>query len=106
MHENAVLADTVLGVIGRDALEPAAKEGLALLNGTQLAARGRGLFRAERLLETSIVAGALTVEGLAGSHAPFDARIHAASRLPGQIEAASPAPAAHGQRDPPQPRGL
>jgi histidine ammonia-lyase len=79
-----------LQAIGREALEPAAKEGLALLNGTQLslALALEGLFQAERLLEASIVAGALTVEGLAGSHAPFDARIHAVSRLPGQIEAA------------------
>jgi histidine ammonia-lyase len=79
-----------LQAIGRDPLEPAAKEGLALLNGTQLslALALEGLFQAERLLDASIVAGALSVEGLAGSHAPFDARIHAASRLPGQIEAA------------------
>ncbi|HTG75803.1 MAG TPA: histidine ammonia-lyase [Steroidobacteraceae bacterium] len=90
-RDGAMLAnEAVLRAIGRDALEPAAKEGLALLNGTQLslALAAEGLFQAERLLETSIVAGAMTVEGLAGSHAPFDARIHAASRLPGQIEAA------------------
>jgi histidine ammonia-lyase len=90
-REGTALADAaVLHAVGREALEPAAKEGLALLNGTQLslALAAEGLFRAERLLETSIVAGALTVEGLAGSHAPFDARIHAASRLPGQIEVA------------------
>ena len=67
-----------------------AKEGLALLNGTQLslALALEGLFQAERLLDASIVAGALTVEGLAGSHAPFDARIHAASGLPGQAAVA------------------
>jgi histidine ammonia-lyase len=67
-----------------------AKEGLALLNGTQLslALALEGLFQAERLLDASIVAGALTVEGLAGSHAPFDARIHAASGLPGQTAVA------------------
>jgi histidine ammonia-lyase len=67
-----------------------AKEGLALLNGTQLslALALEGLFQAERLLDASIVAGALTVEGLAGSHAPFDARIQEASRLPGQVAVA------------------
>jgi histidine ammonia-lyase len=67
-----------------------AKDGLALLNGTQLslALALEGLFQAERLLDASIVAGALTVEGLAGSHAPFDPRIHEASRLPGQVEVA------------------
>jgi histidine ammonia-lyase len=90
-RNGATLANAeVLGAIGREPLEPEAKEGLALLNGTQLslALALEGLFQAERLLDTSIVAGALTVEGLAGSHAPFDARIHDASRLPAQIEVA------------------
>jgi histidine ammonia-lyase len=75
---------------GFDPLELQAKEGLALLNGTQLslALALEGLFQAERLLDTSIVAGALTVEGLAGSHAPFDPRIQEASRLPGQARVA------------------
>jgi histidine ammonia-lyase len=67
-----------------------AKEGLALLNGTQvsLALALEGLFQAEQLLNAAIVIGALTLEGLAGSHSPFDARIHAASRLPSQIAVA------------------
>jgi histidine ammonia-lyase len=71
-------------------LELQAKEGLALLNGTQLslALALDGLFRAESLLDASVVCCALTVEGLAGSHVPFDDRIQQASRLPGQIEAA------------------
>jgi histidine ammonia-lyase len=75
---------------GFEPLEPQAKEGLALLNGTQLslALALDGLFQAERLLDASIVAGALTVEGLAGSHAPFDPRIHAAGGLPGQATVA------------------
>lgn len=60
-----------------------AKEGLALLNGTQLssALAIEGLFRAEALLGTAITAGALSVEGLAGSYTPFDDRIHAARGL-------------------------
>jgi histidine ammonia-lyase len=67
-----------------------AKEGLALINGTQLslALALDGLFRAEALLDAAIVIGALTIDGLAGSYAPFDARIHAASNLPHQIEVA------------------
>jgi histidine ammonia-lyase len=75
---------------GFEPLEMQAKEGLALLNGTQLslALALEGLFQAERLLDASIAAGALTVEGLAGSHAPFDQRIHRASGLPGQVEVA------------------
>ncbi len=77
--------------VGLEPLVLEAKEGLALLNGTQLslALALDGLFRAEQLLDASIVAGALTVEGLAGSHAPFDRRIQEASRLPGQVEVAA-----------------
>jgi histidine ammonia-lyase len=80
----------VLSAAGVEPLVLEAKEGLALLNGTQLslALALEGLFQAERLLDASIVAGALTVEGLAGSHTPFDARIQQASRLPGQVTVA------------------
>ena len=67
-----------------------AKEGLALINGTQLsmALALEGLFRAETLLNAAIVTGALTVDALAGSYTPFDLRIHQASRSPHQIEVA------------------
>jgi histidine ammonia-lyase len=80
----------VLRAAGIEPLELQAKEGLALLNGTQLslALALEGLFRAERLLDAAVVCCAMTVEGLAGSHVPFDERIHEASRLPGQIVAA------------------
>ena len=69
----------------------AAKEGLALLNGTQLSAALaiEGLLRADALLATSIVAGALSVEALAGSYAPFDARIHEARNFEGQAKIAA-----------------
>jgi histidine ammonia-lyase len=67
-----------------------AKEGLALINGTQLslALALDGLLRTETLLDAAIVVGALTIDGLAGSYAPFDARIHEASGLPHQMEVA------------------
>jgi histidine ammonia-lyase len=67
-----------------------AKEGLALINGTQLslALALDGLFMAETLLDSAIVIGALTVDGLKGSYTPFDERIHLASRSPHQIEVA------------------
>ncbi len=76
----------VLDAAGMTPVTLQAKEGLALLNGTQVSAALaiEGLLRAFRLLHASIVTGALTVEGLAGSYAPFDARIHAARGLPGQ----------------------
>ncbi|MCG8435446.1 MAG: histidine ammonia-lyase, partial [Gammaproteobacteria bacterium] len=64
-----------------------AKEGLALLNGTQLCAALslEGLLRAENLLGTAIVTGALSVEALAGSYTPFDERIQKVRRLRGQM---------------------
>jgi histidine ammonia-lyase len=64
-----------------------AKEGLALINGTQAstALALHGLFMAERLLEAGTVTGALSVDAAKGSDAPFDARIHQARGQPGQI---------------------
>ncbi|HJS22106.1 MAG TPA: histidine ammonia-lyase [Steroidobacteraceae bacterium] len=69
-------------------LELEAKEGLALLNGTQLstALAVEGTLGAQNLLDASISVGALTVDALAGSYTPFDARIHAARGLRGQID--------------------
>ena len=68
-----------------------AKEGLALLNGTQVstALALDGWQRTGRLLESSVAIGALTVEALAGSHAPFDPRIHDARGQPGQQHVAA-----------------
>ena len=72
-------------------LVPQAKEGLALLNGTQVstALAIDGWQRARRLLESSVTLGALTVEALAGSHAPFDARIHEVRGQAGQRQVAA-----------------
>ncbi|MFZ6648382.1 histidine ammonia-lyase [Undibacterium sp. TJN25] len=69
----------------------AAKEGLALINGTQVstALTLNGLFLAERLLEAATVAGALSVDAAKGSDAPFDPRIHAVRGQPGQIATAA-----------------
>jgi histidine ammonia-lyase len=89
-ERRALAGAEVMQAAGVAALELQAKEGLALLNGTQLslALALEGLFRAERLLDAAVVCCAMTVEGLAGSHAPFDERIQDASRLPGQVEVA------------------
>jgi histidine ammonia-lyase len=69
----------------------AAKEGLALINGTQVstALALHGLFLAERLLEAAMVAGAMSLDAARGSDAPFDARVHAVRGQPGQIAAAA-----------------
>jgi histidine ammonia-lyase len=67
------------------------KEGLALVNGTQaMAAVGTlALLRAEHLAELADLAGAMTLEGLLGSHRPFAPEIQAVRGQPGQIAAAA-----------------
>ena len=67
-------------------LELAAKEGLALINGTHLMAAcgGLALRDARRLLDAAIVTSALSLEAFMGSTTPFDARIHELRRHPGQ----------------------
>jgi histidine ammonia-lyase len=69
----------------------APKEGLALLNGTQVSASLAltALFRTETIFSAAVVAGALSVDAAKGSDTPFDARIHAARGQKGQIEAAA-----------------
>ncbi|MDP9292601.1 MAG: aromatic amino acid lyase, partial [Verrucomicrobiota bacterium] len=79
---------------GREALrlaglEPVlleAKEGLALLNGTQAmhAVGGLSIFRAKRLAHVADVAGAMSLEALKGTPAAFDPRLQEARPHPGQ----------------------
>jgi len=80
-----------LAIAGLEPLALAPKEGLALLNGTQVstALALRGLFAAERLFGAAVVAGSLSVEALKGSFVPFDARIQAVRGQPGQIAVAA-----------------
>ncbi|MDN0073707.1 histidine ammonia-lyase [Crenobacter sp. SG2303] len=68
-------------------LRLASKEGLALINGTQVstALALNGLFMAERVFKAGVVTGALSVDAAKGSDAPFDPRIHAVRGQPGQI---------------------
>jgi histidine ammonia-lyase len=67
-----------------------AKEGLALLNGTQVSTALAliGLFAAEDAFAAAVVAGALSVDAAMGSDTPFDERIHDLRGQPGQIEVA------------------
>jgi histidine ammonia-lyase len=79
--------------LARAGLEPVTlgpKDGLALLNGTQVSAALAlgGLFAAERLAEAALVTGALSADAAAGSDTPFDPRIHALRGQPGQMTAA------------------
>ncbi len=84
-------AKEALAVAGLAPLTLAAKEGLALLNGTQVSTAYalRGLFETEDLFAAATVCGSLTVEAALGSRVPFDARIHAARGQRGQIDAAA-----------------
>jgi histidine ammonia-lyase len=80
--------------LARAGLRPlalAAKEGLALLNGTQVstALALRGLFESEDLFAAALVTGALSVDAARGSDAPFDPRIHEVRGQPGQIDVAA-----------------
>jgi histidine ammonia-lyase len=67
-----------------------AKEGLALINGTQyMASLGAlALLDAERLCVVADVAGAMSLEALKGSSRPFDERLHAVRPHPGQMTVA------------------
>lgn len=67
------------------------KEGLALLNGVQVstALALHALLETENLFATAIVAGSQSLEAAAGSHTPFDERIHAVRGHVGQIETAT-----------------
>jgi len=72
-------------------LQLAAKEGLALLNGTQAmtAVGALAIARARRLAQLADVTGAMSLDALKGTPAAFDARIHDARPHAGQIAAAA-----------------
>jgi histidine ammonia-lyase len=79
--------------LARAGIEPLvleAKEGLALLNGTQAmtAVGGLALLAAERLADAADVAGAMSLEALKGTPVAFDHKIQAVRPHPGQIRSA------------------
>ena len=85
-----VPADAALRAAGLAPLALAPKEGLALINGTQVStALALHAFLAfEPVLEAALVVGALTVDAARGSDGPVDPRIHALRGQPGQIDVA------------------
>lgn len=86
-----ISAKKALEKAGLAPLKLEAKEGLALLNGTQTSTAFalKGLFRAEKLLLSGIVCGALSVEATLGSRKPFDARVQEVRGQKGQIDVAA-----------------
>ncbi|QDZ01892.1 histidine ammonia-lyase [Nitratireductor mangrovi] len=69
----------------------AAKEGLALINGTQVstALALAGLFRAHRAARSALITGALSTDAAMGSTAPFHPEIHTLRGHRGQIDTAA-----------------
>jgi histidine ammonia-lyase len=77
--------------LGMEPLQLGPKEGLALINGTQMstAVALDALFTGERVFAAAIAAGALSVDALKGSAKPFDPRISELRGQPGQIRVAA-----------------
>ena len=91
-HQGRVLpAVEALKIAGLSPLTLGPKEGLALLNGTQVSTALAliGLFAAQNVFAAALVAGAMSVDAAMGSDTPFDARIHALRGHRGQVEAAA-----------------
>jgi len=86
-----VAASRALKAAGLKPIRLEAKEGLALINGTQvMTALGLALLvKLENLLRVADIVGALSIEGDRASRRPFDARIHKLRPHPGQIATAS-----------------
>ncbi|MGH8224105.1 MAG: histidine ammonia-lyase [Woeseiaceae bacterium] len=86
-----VSAAEALARLGLSPMQLAPKEGLALLNGTQIstALALSALFRAEHVLAAALAAGAMAADAIKGSDTPFDPRIQAVRGHPGQIAVAA-----------------
>jgi len=84
-------AAEALQKLGRDPLVLGPKEGLALINGTQAstAIALDALFLGERVFAAALCSGAMAVDALKGSIAPFDARLNHLRGQPGQVAVAA-----------------
>jgi histidine ammonia-lyase len=88
---NVMTGAQALAQAGIAPVELGAKEGLALINGTQFSTAFAlaGLFGAWRAAQTSLVTSSLTTDAIMGSTAPLHPEIHALRGHAGQIDAAS-----------------
>jgi histidine ammonia-lyase len=84
-------ARAALEKAGMEPVVLAAKEGLALINGTQVstALALAGLFRAHRAARSALITGALSTDAAMGSSAPFHPEIHTLRGHQGQIDTAA-----------------
>ena len=85
-HGRIISAEEGLALAGLQVMDLAPKEGLALLNGLQASAALaiKACLLSERLFDTAMIAGSLSVDAAKGSDVPFDDRIHAARGQPAQ----------------------
>ena len=88
---NTLPAAQALKSAGLEALELGPKEGLGMINGTQVstALALAALFDSWSLAQTALISGAMTTDALMDSTAPFRPEIHALRGLQGQIDAAA-----------------
>jgi histidine ammonia-lyase len=84
-------AAEALKAAGLQAIELGPKEGLGMINGTQVstALALAALFDSWNLAQTALISGAMTTDALMDSTAPFRPEIHALRGLKGQIDAAA-----------------
>ena len=77
-----------LEACGIDPLMPMAKEGLSLINGTQVMTvlAAKGVVLAGRLLDVANLAASLSLDAIRGTLTAFDPRIHEVRKHPGQRE--------------------
>jgi histidine ammonia-lyase len=90
-REERMSSEAALRAAGIEPVHLAAKEGLALLNGTQAmgAVGALALYRGLRVAALADLAGAMTLEALRGTPVAFDERIHAVRPHAGQVASAA-----------------
>lgn len=88
--DKKVTAEQALASAGLAPLQLAPKEGLALLNGTQVSTSlaMSAVFRAEHVLAASLASGAMASDAIKGSDTPFDERIQEVRGHRGQVDVA------------------
>jgi histidine ammonia-lyase len=91
LRGEVIPAAQALAKLGLEPLVLGPKEGLALINGTQVstAIALDALFAGERVIAAAIVAGALSIDAFKGTDAAFDPRLHEVRGQPGQIAVAA-----------------
>ena len=88
--DRVVSAASLLDAVGLTPVRLSAKDGLSLINGTQmmLAYGAYVLEKALQLLKTADILAAMSLEALQGSIKPFDERVHRVRPHPGQLQVA------------------